>query len=375
MLAEKLPFYQREMRIIEEQLHKICVDNCITDASFELPNLSYGKFLLSTVPSIEDIAKELHQELAPQFPYLAAFKRREKFDYDSLKFLDKALNLGSKQIKIESDLVILNTENRTLSPLLNAYNNNNNQKKQQQQQQQQQQQRPSWLDVYQNSKHEYSSAFQTTIQSVANDKNSTTTAINNKSIPTAKTVLEAAGAYFLLFSVAKSLPLNKHVPYGDFDPKFGSNIFTTTSTRPTFASFIGNLDNSSLKMDPKWQKSLFIVKDTDDYIITLRNQYDTMLNKAMQENPDFLAFYSKLPDNQKNNSFGYIIHKYGEATGDSEWNNSINSINIQIYNEYISNWKNQNIAFMRANKTEPIVVLNTYKDDEPIYDYAKINNS
>ena len=30
---------------------------------------------------------------------------------------------------------------------------------------------------------------------------------------------------------------------------------------------------------------------------------------------------------------------------------------------------------MRANKTEPVVVLNTYKDDEPIYDFAKINNS
>lgn len=371
MLAEKLPFYQREMRIIEEQLHKICVDNCITDASFELPNLSYGKFLLSTVPSIEDIAKELHQELAPQFPYLAAFKRREKFDYDSLKFLDKALNLGSKQIKIESDLVILNTENRTLSPLLNAYNDNNNQKKQQQQQQQQQ--RPSWLDAYQNSKHEYSSAFQTTIQSVANDKNSTTTAINNKSIPTAKTVLEAAGAYFLLFSVAKSLPLNKHVPYGDFDPKFGSNIFTTTSTRPTFASFIGNLDNSSLKMDPKWQKSLFIVKDPIDYIITLRDKVTNRLNQEMQElrdNSDYLAFYDKLSKNQKNTTLGDIISQYdAKVSSDDKLNNRIINLILQ------SSLENPDITIKRLNESEPIVVLNTYKENDPIYDYDQINNS
>lgn len=364
MLAENLPFYQREMRIMDEQLHKICVDNCITDVSLEFPNLAYGKFLLSTVPFIEDLAKDLHQELAAQFPHLAAYKEKEKFDYDSLKFLDNALNLTSKQIQIETDLVILSTKNKTLYPLLNAYNKD-------------QLERPNWMVAYQNSKHKYSSVLPSTIQSVANtsDKNDTALSIYTKRIPTAKTVLEAAGAYFLLFSVAKSLPLNKHVFYGDFDPKFGSTIFKTTFTRPIFTSFTDNLDNSTLKKDDDWQKSLFIVKDTDDYIITLRNQYDTMLNKAMQENPDFLAFYSKLPDNQKNNSFGYIIHKYGEATGNAEWYNSINSINIQIYNEYISNWKNQNIAFMRANKTEPVVVLNTYKDDEPIYDFAKINNS
>lgn len=359
MLAEKLPFYQREMRIMDEQLHKICVDNCITDVSLEFPNLTYGKFLLSTVPFIEDLAKDLHHELAEQYPLLAAYKDREKFDYDSLKFLDNALNLTSKQIQIETDLVILSTKNKTLYPLLNAYNKD-------------QLERPNWMVAYQNSKHQYSSVLPSTAQSVANG---TASDINTKRIPTAKTVLEAAGAYFLLFSVAKSLPLNKHVYYGDFDPKFGSNIFKTTFTRPIFTSFSDNLDNSTLKKDDDWQKSLFIVKDTDDYIINLRKQYDTLLNKAMQENPNFLEFYSKLPDNQKHNSFGYITYKYGEATGDSEWNNSINTVNIQIYNEYISNWKNQNIAFMRANKTEPIVVLNTYKDDEPIYDFAKINNS
>ena len=359
MLAEKLPFYQREMRIMDEQLHKICVDNCITDVSLEFPNLTYGKFLLSTVPFIEDLAKDLHHELAEQYPLLAAYKDREKFDYDSLKFLDNALNLTSKQIQIETDLVILSTKNKTLYPLLNAYNKD-------------QLERPNWMVAYQNSKHQYSSVLPSTAQSVANG---TASDINTKRIPTAKTVLEAAGAYFLLFSVAKSLPLNKHVYYGDFDPKFGSNMFKTTFTRPIFTSFSDNLDNSTLKKDDDWQKSLFIVKDTDDYIINLRKQYDTLLNKAMQENPNFLEFYSKLPDNQKHNSFGYITYKYGEATGDSEWNNSINTVNIQIYNEYISNWKNQNIAFMRANKTEPIVVLNTYKDDEPIYDFAKINNS
>lgn len=236
MLAEKLPFYQREMRIIEEQLHKICVDNCITDVSLEFPNLAYGKFLLSTVPFIEDLAKDLHQELAAQFPHLAAYKEKEKFDYDSLKFLDNALNLTSKQLQIETDLVILSTKNKTLYPLLNAYNKD-------------QLERPNWMVAYQNSKHKYSSVLPSTIQSVANtsDKNDTALSIYTKRIPTAKTVLEAAGAYFLLFSVAKSLPLNKHVFYGDFDPKFGSTIFKTTFTRPIFTSFTDNLDNSTLK--------------------------------------------------------------------------------------------------------------------------------
>ena len=91
--------------------------------------------------------------------------------------------------------------------------------------------------------------------------------------------------------------------------------------------------------------------------------------------PDFLAFCAKLPDTQKSNHFEYLAYKYDEATGDTKWYSRITSLSSKLYNEYLSNWMNQDIAFMRANKSEPVVVLNTYKDNDPIYDYYKINNS
>ena len=144
-----MPLYQREMLVMEEKLHQICVGNYITDNYLDFPNPAYCNFLLSTVPVIENLAKDLHQELATQFPNLAAFKEKEKFDYDSLKFLDNALNLAPKQIQIASNLVVLSSANRTLYPLLNAYSKD-------------QGERPNWILSYQSFKHEYSSVYQAT---------------------------------------------------------------------------------------------------------------------------------------------------------------------------------------------------------------------
>lgn len=364
MLADKMPLYQREMLVMEEKLHQICVGNYITDNYWDIPNPVYCNFLLSTVPVIENLAKDLHQELAAQFPHLSAYKEKEKFDYDSLKFLDKALNLAPKQIKIASKLVVLSDENKTLYPLLNAYSK-------------EQDKRPNWILAYQGFKHEYSSIYQASTQAIDKDNINVPYTIYPR-IPSARTVLEAAGAFFLLFCVAKSLPLAEPVPYGDFDPKFGSKIFKATFTRPLFSTFAGTLNNSSLQKTTNWHESLFIVKDPDDYIIALHNKFTTSFNQTKQEfleNPDFLAFYAKLPDDQKNNPFGYLAYKYGEATGDTKWYNRINSLGLQLYNAYLSNWVNQDITFMRANKSEPVVVLNTYKENDPIYDYYKINNS
>ena len=365
MLADKMPLYQREMLVMEEKLHQICVDNYITDNYLDFPNPAYCNFLLSTVPVIENLAKDLHQELATQFPDLAAFKEKEKFDYDSLKFLDNALNLAPKQIQIASNLVVLSSANRTFYPLLNAYSKD-------------QGERPNWILSYQSFKHEYSSVYQATTQSMSENNSFNVPDIIYSRIPAARTVLEAASAYFLLFCVAKSLPLEKPMQYGDFDPKFGSKIFTATFTRPLFSSFTLTLDNSNLQKITKWQESLFIVKDPDDYIIALHNKFTTGFNQIKQElleTPDFLAFCAKLPDTQKSNHFEYLAYKYGEATGDTKWYSRITSLSSKLYNEYLSNWMNQDITFMRANKSEPVVVLNTYKENDPIYDYYKINNS
>lgn len=346
MLADKMPLYQREMLVMEEKLHHICKDNRITDNYLDLPNPVYCNFLSSTITIIENLAKDLHQELAAQFPHLTAYKEHERFNYTTLKFLDKALNLAPKKIQIVSNLVVLSPENRALYPFFNAYSK-------------EQYKRPNWILSYQSY--------------------NTPDIIYHRRIPTARTVLEAAGAYFLLFCVAKSLPLEEHVPYGNFDPKFGSKIFTATFTRPLFSSFTVTLDNSNLQKTAKWQESLFIVKDSDEYIIALHNKFITCFNQIKQElleNPDFLAFCAKLPNKQKKSStFEYLAYKYSEATGYTKWYSRITSLSAQLYSAYISNWMGQDIAFMRANKSEPVVVLNTYKENDPIYDYYKINNS
>lgn len=343
MLSDKLPLYQREMLVMEEKLHKICNDNRITDIYLDFPNPAYCDFLLSTVPVIENLAKDLHQELAAQFHHLKDYKDDERFDYDTLPFLDKALNLAPKQIQIASNLVVLSPENRALYPLF-IYSKNQNKI-------------PNWITKYQ------------IINTYAITYN----------IPSARTILEAASAFFLLFCVAKSLPLEEHVPYGNFDPKFGSKIFKATFTRPLFSSFVFTLDNYHLQKTTKWQESLFIVKDSDDYIIALHNKFTTGFNQIKQElleNPDFLAFCAKLPNKQKRSSpFEYLAYKYSEATGYTKWYSRITSLSSQLYSAYISNWISQDITFMRANKSEPVVVLNTYKENDPIYDYYKINNS
>ena len=43
-----MPLYQREMLVMEEKLHQICVDNYITDNYLDFPNPAYCNFLLST---------------------------------------------------------------------------------------------------------------------------------------------------------------------------------------------------------------------------------------------------------------------------------------------------------------------------------------
>ena len=124
MLADKMPLYQREMLVMEEKLHHICKDNRITDYYLDIPNPAYYNFLLSIIPVIENLAKDLHQALTAsvQFPHLTSYKEQERFNYTTLKFLDKALNLAPKQIQIASNLVVLSPENRALYPFFNAYN-------------------------------------------------------------------------------------------------------------------------------------------------------------------------------------------------------------------------------------------------------------
>lgn len=349
---KNLPNHIRNYELVERKCEDLFEFLLISDQ--QLKTQTTGLLLLDIVPCIESLAKDLHQELSPQFPDLPQFKDGEPFDYAALAFLDRALGLSKKQVKITSKLIpSLSEERRLITPLFGAHESKDK--------------HPLWSKAYQSNKHD-----------LANSQNADLSDSSlGGSIPsTIQAEIEAAGAFFLLLCVAKSLPLNKQVSYGNFDLKFGSNIFQATYVRPFFTNFTRTLDNSSLQMSDKWQESLFLVKEPEGYIITLRKKSITILSQIKQElceNLDFLAFYANLPEDQKNNTIEYILFKYSEATGNSTQDSL--SLLFQTHNEYLSNWINQDIALMRLNRTEPVVVLNTYKDNDPIYDYDKINNS
>ncbi len=92
--------------------------------------------------------------------------------------------------------------------------------------------------------------------------------------------------------------------------------------------------------------------------------------QELRDNRDNLAFYDKLSKNQKNITLGDIISQYdAKVSSDGKFNNRIINLILQ------SSLENPDITIKRLNESEPIVVLNTYKANDPIYDYYKLNNS
>lgn len=351
---ENLPYHRRNYKLLEKRCNDLFSVMVIGDNFLDQPNPIYYELIHDIVPLIESQSKDLHRELAPQFPDLPKFKENELFDYDALAFLDKAFGLSTKQVWINSDLVPLSKENCLITPLLNAHKDDKKDKSIK---------RPRWLKAYQSYKHDQANSQK---QDLANG-------------PAARDVLEAAGAAFLLLTVAKYLPFTQEVKFTQCDFTFGSDIFKATYNRVLFTRFTGNLDSSCLQLADNWQQAMFVVKDPESYILTLRaaqQKNDQQFLTAMLKNEKFIDFYTKLPAERKNNHIELIVHWYGETANDPKekaWSERLKKLRFSSHTGYFTAWAKNDNDQLKRDGFDPVVAFNHYKDADALYNYAKLN--
>ena len=346
----------RNYELIEDSCNALFSSVLISDKQLKTPTT--GFLLINIVQCIESIAKDLHKELAPLFPKLPKFHAGEQFDYDALGFLDQALGLSKKQIKITSKLMpSLSEEKRLITPLLGAHESLDK--------------HPAWSKAYQSNKHD-----------LANSQNADLSASSlggKASIPsTIQAEIEAAGAAFLLLTVAKSLPLNKETPYDQCDFTFGSDIFTATYTRPLFNCFAGPMSKDCLQFGPNWEQQLFVVKDPEPYIAHLRAKSkanEAQLLQEINKDRELVAFLHKAEEERPKTSTPLLIFEYGQQTGDQakkKWCQRINNLSFSTNIEYFTAWANGEYESLRLFGFAPVVALN-YQDADHLYDYEKLS--
>ena len=471
---DTLPYLCRNYMLLEKQCIDLFSIVVIDDQCLDLPNATYSALIYGIAPTIESLAKALHKELAQTDlaksrvdPELQEFNAKEHFDYRALAFLDQALDLSQKQVKLTSKVVALSEEsgNRILTPLLNAHKSEHAaeaaeaeaaaiaaakaaEKAKAKAEEaaakaeasaeaatkaadaaeattkaeakaeaatkakeaksaanaaanaatkaakaatkaaeaaeaatkaegaNQPCQRPLWIKAYQDYKHDQANARQ-----------------NSANCPTARALLEAIGAAFLLLTVAKSLPLKDGPKFSKFDFTFGSELFEATYTRPTFTNFKGHLSPENLQLDPCWRKALFVVKDTDIYIITssLVETSDSSANleKDFFSNQAFLDYYNEHQEEIKEMftptpSDPYLLEiliisvlsSYTENTQDQAqkaWSdNMINRIIAPRLHSFILLAKAYNIE-LSCSIFDPFVAFNHYKKASEIYAYDKLS--
>lgn len=364
-----LPYYRRKYKILEKQCIELFSIVVIDDQCLDLPNATYSDLIHAIVPTIEGLAKDLHKELAQtdlaKSKKLQEYKEKEHFDYQALAFLDKALGLSQKQVKLTSELVALSEEkgNRILTPLQNAHKSEQEllaEQKDATDESDQTYQRPLWIRAYQDYKHDQANAQQ-----------------NSANCPTAKALLEAIGAAFLLLAVARSLPLNDENKFAKFDFTFGSELFEASYTRPFFKDFVP-LSKDFLHFDPNWDKALFVVKDPERYIRFLRaSQYanDEQFVKAFSGNPKFFAFFNNLPEEHKKKGMRLNVQRYGQETADPQqkaWSQELINLTLSTSANYILYWSYGRHDQLSRFGFDPLVALN-YNDADHLYDYDKLS--
>ena len=338
---ENLQNHIRNYKLVERKCEDLFEFLLVDDQKLSLT--TSGNLLVQIVQCIESLAKDLHKELAPQFRNLPKFHAGERFDYDALGFLDQALGLSKKQIKITSKLMpYLSEERRLITPLLGAHESTDK--------------HPLWSKAYQSNKHDF-----------ANSQNADLSASSlggKASIPsTIQAEIEAAGAAFILLTVAKNLPLNKEKPYDQCDFTFDSNIFTATYTRPLFSRFLGPMSKDCLQFFPNWEQKLFVVKDPDRYIAHLRakiEENNQQIKDAILSNSDFVSFFNNLTEDLKRNPIEPILMLYEQETKDpvqKEWIHRIQDLSFSIRTSYYIGWANNYSDHLRLSGFAPVVTL------------------
>lgn len=358
---KNLQTHIRNYKLTETKLNKFFSTFFVSDQYLDQPSPNYSSLIHDIVPNIESLARDLHEELSnlPQFSTLPKFKAGESFDYKALAFLDKALRLSNKQVKITSDLVVLSDDKRLITPLKGAHEKDKSL-------------HPLWSVAYQSYKHD-----QANTQNQDPTSNPTP---DGKAVilPTLQALIEAAGANFLLLTVAKSLPLTREVPYNKCDFKFDSNIFTATYARPLFSRFLGPMSKDCLQFFPNWEQKLFVVKDPERYIVHLRakiKENNQQIKDAILSNIGFLSFFSNLSDDLKRTPIEMILQLYAQETKDpvqKEWVQRVQDLSFSIHTSYYIGWANNYSDHLRLSGFAPVVALN-YQDADHLYDYEKLS--
>ena len=356
---KNLQNHTRNYKLVENKLNKLFSVFFVSDLTLDQPSPSNSLQLHEIFPCIENLAKALHKELSPQFPDLQQFKDGEPFDVAALAFLDKALGLSNKQIQITSDLVVLSDDKRLITPLKGAHEKDKSL-------------RPLW-----------SLACQSNKKDLANTQNlgsASTPTPNGQADPlhTAQALIEAAGATFLLLSVAKSLPLTREVPYNQCDFTFGSDIFTATYTRPLFNNFFGTMSKNCLQFGQNWEQQLFVVKDPDRYIASLRakaKENNQKFKNAISSNSDFTSFLHNLTEDRKRVPIELLLHWYGQETKEpaqKQWSRRVRDLSFSVQTNYFTAWAANHSDQLKHLGFDAVVALN-YKDADHLYDYEKLS--
>ena len=461
---DTLPYFCRIYKILEKQCIDLFSIVVIDDQCLDQPNATYSDLIYTIVPTIESLAKALHKELAQTDlaksrvdPELQEFNAKEHFDYQALAFLDQALGLSTKQVKINSELVALSEEsgNRILTPLLNAHKSEHAaeaaeaeaaartaakaaEKAKAKAEEaaakakasaeaatkasdateattkaeakaeaaakakeaksaanaaanaatkaatkatkaaeaaeaatkaegaNQPCHRPLWIKAYQDYKHDQANARQ-----------------NSANCPTAKALLEAIGAAFLLLAVARALPLDKERPLTEFDFTFGSELFTATYTHASFnrSSIFKDptdpLSPDDITLTKKLNQDLFVVKAQATYLQHLHTEnlefFKTFISAALS-NQKFAAFFKSHKEDSSNSSIFDILSQYGTECGKNHdfeelaWSLTFHSIFFSEYFKYSMKRLTTSNEELRRLGFEPLVALN-YKDINELYDY------
>lgn len=192
--------------------------------------------------------------------------------------------------------------------------------------------------------------------------------LHNEYKPTIQAALESLAALFILCQYLKYLPQETSTEYDapfvcsyqNFSTEIHSNLFRVEPYLAIFANIDNELSNNSLQHNEDMYKSLFIVKDFNFFLETVLHQ--NILDKYYKQGArgnEFSVNFEKMS----------IIDKEGK----SDYRCKVLALYRYDFENYLYNWKHNDIGTQCSLGCEPYVVLNTYGKDTNIYNYEKLN--
>ena len=353
-LKEMVPLYIKDFIHFENKFLELDYSSKLDDAKLQESSLGMANMIIDIGSSIESISKELHQYLYEQDNSIRpAYRDQENFDYHAFAALDHILVLSEKKLEFNTDFIHSN-EHQQIQPLKYAHFGDKcieelvkihklpeNVK------------RPDWCQVYPKLRHDR---------------------LNNIDCGTAFNAIDALGALFILLTYTQYI-VNTPLPLSYdtapelqkstlLEPIFSSYLFKPTTCRPIINNFTDDMNNSSLSNLEILPEAMFVIKDSVDFVKTIRfHQIDADLTvrSILSKDAGFCNYIHNNPD-LKNQSLPILIHNYANnIKHDPEWGKKLNDMLFSLYGNYFtlcanSFSKNQ----VNNSKLWPEVFLNIF---------------